>query len=348
MPDFVNNGVLIAIVAHGLVGASLIWDKVLLKKRGTKNLFSYVFWMGAISIFGLLLLPFGYHASAFRWIAVAFVAGLADLAASFFYYKALKSGEASEALAIMGGFTPVATFAFAYLLLAGRMTNVQLMGFALMTFGGFVMFFSEKLPIKQMLPMVLLTAVLFGLANVLQKLVYNHTNFVTGFVWFTIGTFMGSLSLLVVPSWRRQILANSGERGEPRNRFWYFVNRFMAGVGSFLVMYAISRANPAIVNAVAGVRYAVIFLGAFLLTKFRPMWLKETFCGSELAGKSIATLFVIAGLAVVGLAGGNKGGAGPAALWNRSRFSSHEMLERARNHSPGWYCRSVWPCSCER
>lgn len=282
-------------------------------------------------------------------MAIAFVAGVADLAASFFYYKALKSGEASETLAIMGGFTPVATFAFAYVLLAGRMTEQELIGFVLMTCGGFVMFFSEKLPIKQMLPMVVLTAVLFGLANVLQKMVYDRTNFLTGFVWFTVGTFMGSMSLLVVPSWRRQIFGDSGDQAEPRNRFWYFVNRFMAGVGAFLVMYAISRANPAIVNAIAGVRYAVIFLGAFLLTQFRPMWLKETFCGSELVGKSIAPLFVIAGLVVVTLAGGNKGGAGPAAaLWNRSRLACSEMVEEARIHSPGWYCRSVYPWSCER
>jgi succinate dehydrogenase/fumarate reductase cytochrome b subunit len=44
----VLNGVLIAIVAHGLIGISLIWDKVLLKKPTTKNLSSYVFWLGAI------------------------------------------------------------------------------------------------------------------------------------------------------------------------------------------------------------------------------------------------------------------------------------------------------------
>lgn len=38
LPEFVKNGVLIAIIAHRLVGASLVWDKVLLKKTGNEEL----------------------------------------------------------------------------------------------------------------------------------------------------------------------------------------------------------------------------------------------------------------------------------------------------------------------
>ena len=145
---------------------------------------------------------------------------------------------------------------------------------------------------------------MFGLVNVLEKLVYNHTNFVTGFVWYTIGTFIGSMSLLIRSSWRRQIFGESKD-ANPRSRFWYFVNRFIAGLGSFLVFYAISLTQPAIVNAISGVRYAIIFVGAYLLTRFKPSWLKETFSGWELAAKSTGTGLVVAGIIVVALAGGN-------------------------------------------
>jgi drug/metabolite transporter (DMT)-like permease len=310
---FVKNGILIAIIAQGLIGLSLVWDKVLLKRRGTKNLFSYVFWLGALSVFGMVLIPFGYKSPSAAVIAIAFLAGVADMIASIFYYMTLKSGEASETLAIMGGFSPVATMAIAYALLSHQMTGRELIGFALMTAGGFVMFFAEKLPLKKLLPPIILAAGLFGLSNVLAKLVYNRTNFVSGYVWFTIGTFVSAMALLIPPSWRRQIFAESG--GDvPRNRFWYFVNRFVAGVGSFLVVYAISRANPAIVNAISGVRYAVIFIGAFLLTKLRPMWLSETFRGPELVAKIAATCLVIAGLVVAGLSGAGQVGGDPAAI----------------------------------
>ena len=313
MFDFVKNGILIAIIAHGLIGISLVWDKVLLKRRGTQNLFSYVFWLGAISIFGLALLPFGYKSPRVGVILIAFVAGVVDLVASFFYYAALKRGEASETLAVMGGFAPIATAAISYALLSKQMTGIQLIGFVIMCAGGFFMFFSERLPVKKLLLPVLLAAGLFGLTNVMQKLAYNQTNFVSAYVWFTIGTFVGSLSLLIPPSWRKQIFSNSGT-DQPRSKFWYFVNRFIAGVGSFLVVYAVSRTHPAMVSAISGVRYAVVFLGALLLTKLRPQWLKENFRNAQLVFKAVATCMVIAGLALAGISGGTKAGGGSPAV----------------------------------
>jgi uncharacterized membrane protein len=330
---FVKNGALIAIIAEGLIGISLVWDKVLLKHPGTKNLFSYVFWLGALSIFGVILVPFGYKSPAVTLIGIAFLAGVLHLIGVFFYYAALKRGEASGTLAIMGGFSPVATAAIALALLTRQMTSAQLLGFALMSSGGFVMFLSEKLPLKKLLPPVLLAAGLLGLVNVLEKVVYNQTNFVSGYVWFTIGTFAGALALLVPPSWRRQIFEESGQ-DEPRNRFWYFVNRFVSGVGSFLVFYAISLAHPALVDSISGVRYVVIFIGALLLTKFRPNWLKEGYQGWQLFTKTAATCLVVVGLVIVGLSGGNKGNAGsPTAKEERPmRFRSVSSEGRAYRH----------------
>jgi drug/metabolite transporter (DMT)-like permease len=308
---FIKDGALMAIIAQGLIGISLIWDKVLLKHPGTKNLFSYVFWLGSMSVLGLLLVPFGYKSPSSTVIWVALVAGVVHLTGVFFYYAALKRGEASSTLAIMGGFSTVATAALALPFLGNHLRGEQLLGFALMTGGGFVMFFSERLPLRRLLPPVLLASGLLGLVNVLEKVVYDRTNFVSGYVWFTIGTFAGALGLLIRPSWRRQIFQESGQ-DEPRNRFWYFVNRFVSGVGSFLVFYAISLTNPAIVDAIAGVRYAIIFIGAFLLTKLHSDWLKEDFRGAELFAKAAATGLVIAGLVLTAMSGGEGTSAGGA------------------------------------
>jgi uncharacterized membrane protein len=301
--SFLKSGVLMAIIAHGSIGLSLVWDKVLLERPGTRNLFSYVFWLGAMSIFGVLLVPFGYKTPGFGVICLAFIAGVLNLVGAFFYYAALKAGEASETLSIMGGFSPVATAVIGSALLTVQLTKLELLGFALMTGGGFIMFFSERPAIQKLLPPLLLASGIMGLVNVLEKLVYNQTNFVSGYVWFTIGTFAGAMALLIVPSWRVQIFTES-EQANPRSRFWYFVNRFVSGVGSFLTFYAISLTKPAIVDAISGVRYVVIFLGALLLTEFKPDWLRENFSGWQLVTKSIATAMVVAGLVVVGLSGG--------------------------------------------
>ena len=297
---FIHNGVFLAIIAHVLIGASLIWDKVLLRRPETRNLLSYVFWLGFISIFGLLLMPFGFHMPSLTVVILALAAGLVHLVANFFYYAALKAGEASQTLAIMGGFSPVATALIATGLLRHPVGRGSLLGFVLLVGGGFLMFFSEKLKYREMLPSILIASVSFGLVNVMQKLVFDATNFVSGYVFFTFGTFIGTLALLIRPSWRAQIFERF-EKIEPRSHFWYFVNRFMAGAGSFLIFLAISETSPALVEAITGLRYVVIFLGAYGITKLHSAWLSEDFSGSVLVFKTAATALVVAGLILLGL-----------------------------------------------
>lgn len=304
------NGILIAIVAHGLVGLSLVWDKVLLQRKGMQNLASYVFWLGAISIFGLLLIPFGFHMPRWNIAALALAAGFCDLLATWFYYAALKAGEASEELAAMGGFMPLATVLLSIPLLGIHMHG-QFIGFVIMTLGGFVMFFAEKLPLSRMLPRIVAASTLFGLTDVLQKLAFNGAKFVSGYVFFTLGTFLGAMALLLRPAWRRQIFKNS-EQAPPRSKAGYMANRFVAGVGSFLVVFAVSRTSPSMVEAISGVRYVIIFVLAWAITQWRPSWFREDFTRRALIVKALGTALVVVGLILAGLQGSSAGSGGPS------------------------------------
>lgn len=331
--DFINSGLLIAIIAHGLIGISLVWDKILLRLPQTKNLVSYVFWLGAMSIFGLILMAFGFEMPSMPIAGLAFGGGALQLVAIYFYYSALKHGEASQTLAVMGGFSPLATVLIGIPVLKQPFARNSILGFTLLVLGGFVMFSSERVNIRRMMVRILLASGLFGLVNVSQKVVFDNTDFVSGYVIFTIGTFVGALFLLTRASWRRQIFENSGE-ARPRSRFGYFSNRFISGLGSFLVYYAISLENPAVVDAISGVRYVIIFLGAYFLTKFKPTWLCEQFQGWALAGKGIATALVVAGLVILGLREGALGGAGASAQLQRQQYDTADYEQRPRPALP--------------
>lgn len=314
-----NNGVLIAIIAQGMIGASLVWDKILLQETRSSSVVNYVFWLGGMSLFGSILAVFGMTLPPVGVILTAFGAGVIHLAANYFYYEALQEGEASETLAIMGGFSPVATALIAIPLLRSHLAGLALWGFAVMTAGGFFMFFSERIA-RGVLPPMLLSAGFFGLTNVIQKIAFNKAGFIAGYVFFTLGTFAGALFFLVRRKWRNDIFTQS-EQAQPSSKFWYFVNRFVNGFGSFLIFLAISHANPAIVDAISGLRYAVIFLGAYLITRLHPQWLRENFKGWTIIAKIIATLLVIAGLFLVGMARENDSGNGvPAARLRPASF----------------------------
>jgi drug/metabolite transporter (DMT)-like permease len=330
--DFVRNGVFLAIIAHGLIGISLVWDKVLLQRPATQSLPSYVFWLGAMSVFGVVLVAFGFKMPSVGMAALGFGTGVVHLAANWFYYRALKQGEASQTLAVMGGFSPLATALIAIPLLSKPLGGSSVLAFALMVVGGFVMFGSEKLNWRKVVPNVLWASALFGVTNVLQKVVFNATGFITGYVFFTLGTFAGAMALLLCPSWRRQIFQHS-EEAPPRSRLWYFVNRFISGVGSFLIFLAISRAHPAIVDAISGVRYVIIFLGALLLTRCKPDWLKEDFGHRALIGKCVATGIIVAGLVLVGL-GNNRGGGASAGLLQPDTFAADGRMQVCAPTSP--------------
>jgi drug/metabolite transporter (DMT)-like permease len=203
----------------------------------------------------------------------------------------------------MGGFAPIATALFALWLLKTP-AGGEWPGFILLTAGGFAMFFAETVPLRKMLPRIVAAAVGFGLMNVLQKMAFNHTNFVSAYVFFTLGTFAGSMAMLVPPSWRKQVFESS-EKAEPKSKFWYMVNRFIAGVGSFLVVFAISRTHPSLVQAISGVRYVTIFIGAYLITRYKPSWFRENFRGRAMILKAAGTCLVVAGLVIVAMHGGN-------------------------------------------
>lgn len=267
--------------------------------------------MGVLNVFGLILIPFGFSIPSPKTIWLGLAGGALDMIATRFYYKALKSGEASETLAVMGGFSPTATALIAVPLLGSPFGNGEsVFGFALMTLGGFAMFASEHMNYRQILSVAIAASATFGIANVVQKLVFNGVNFVTGYVLFATGSFIFAGILLLRSSWRKQIFENSGD-ARPRNKFGYIANRVVSGIGAFLVFLAIKHASPAVVDAIAGIRYVIVFLGALLLTKFKPSWLKEDFTPRAVVGKLAATGLVIAGLVLTGFGGGSKtGGAG--------------------------------------
>ena len=171
------------------------------------------------------------------------------------------------------------------------------MAFLIILSGALILFVVEKKELRKSFIVLILSASLFlGASNVLSKIVFEASNFITGFFWIKIGGVLLALFFLIFKKYRQEIL-NSNQRSLVRHYFLYLSNRAYAGIGSLFVNLAISLSyHPALVDATQSLKYVVIFLFALIL-------LKERFKGRVLIGKISATILISFGIFFLALIG---------------------------------------------
>lgn len=296
------NGITAAFIAQIFIGISLVIDKIFFGDNRIERAVPYVFWIAILSCFGLVFFFFGFKMPGARTLGLAFAAALSFILMLVAYYRVLAIGEATEAVPVVGGFAPLATWLAGSMLQFSPLNAAESAGFALLILGGFILFFSERSRLKELLPWTLLAAALTGSTNILEKLVFLNTmNFATGYALMKTFTLMTGIMMLAVPRLRRNIFSES-RKTTPRRRVLYFVNRAAAGTGSLLIFYAIKlESSPAIVEAINGTRYVIVFMAAFAVTAFIPGLLNETMKGWRVFAKLTATLLIITGLTGLGL-----------------------------------------------
>lgn len=287
------NWLLVAILARFVEGSSAVIDKRILKKSFS-NPVGYAFWLGILGLAALILVPFGFARPSPTLLTLAITTGIVYIAAMLFYFSALFYGEASGTVVLLGALSPLSTLLWSTPILHSGLSGTEMIPFAFLVMGSAILFFTTDRTLRfKVLGLLLVSVVLFGLSNVLTKLVFTETNFVSGFVIVKIGSAVGALLLLLHRRGREKIAAHGAEHFG--NKTGYFVNRAYAGVGSFLIYYAISLGAPALVDATLGIQFAFVFLGGWL-------FLGEKFGGWVLAGKIAAVVLV--SFAIVWLAVG--------------------------------------------
>ena len=291
------NWLTISVLAQIILGTSASFDKILLSRK-LLNPFAYTFWLGVLGIFSAILLPFGFQTVSYQIIGVAFLAGTLFILAMLFLFYALNLSEASQTLPVIGGISPIFTLIFGYFLLNSWLGSGDLLAFLIILAGALILFFVEKKELrKTFFILILLSSLFLGASNVLSKIVFDSSNFISGFFWIKIGGVLSALIFLFFKKYRREILSSS--RNPVRHYFLYISNRACAGIGSLLVSLAISLSHyPALVDATQSLKYIIIFL-------FALIFLKERFKGKILFGKLLATILISLGiffLAVIGYA----------------------------------------------
>lgn len=297
---------LIVIVAHFFSAGIFIIDRYLLK-RGFPNPLSYAFYGGILSIFVLLLAPFGFSIPETSQIIIALATGVAWLLAAIVFYTALCKGETSRVVPTVGGLIPLFTLALSSMFLGERLSSKEAIAFCLLVSGGIILsllvtrakIFSNSREIhltKAFIP-ALGAALIFAIYFVMTKFVFSHQNLISGMIWIRLGAVLGALFLLVPAPFRRMIF-KKGETIKAKT-FGLFVSaRGLGALSGFLIYWAIFLGSVTLVNALQGTQYLFLLVLAFLLFRKIPS-LKEQFNKKVLIQKIFAIILICLGLVIL-------------------------------------------------
>lgn len=293
----------VAILAYFFLAISFFGDKFLLT-GGISNPKVYTFYVGILSIFVVIFIPFGFFLPSLSQILLAFLTGLIFILGLYIYYSLVKKFEVSRIVPTIGGTIPILTFLFIYVFSKGtvRPSFGNIISFLLLTSGS-VLIIAEKIKdvFNKTFIFSLGAAFYFALYYVLAKSVYTSLDFINGFIWIRFGSFLAALIFLFSREVRGQVFSSTRQKGIKTTGL-FIGNQIAGSLGGILQNWAVALAPlifVAFVNALAGVQYVfLLFFTALISIKF-PQILKEKISKKIILQKILAILIIGAGLGLL-------------------------------------------------
>jgi len=296
----------IAVVGHLLNASAFLIDKALLstafKRSGT-----YAAMIGGLSCLVLILLPWVPAPVAAAWPAMAGFGSLFVIAL-WMFFEALRRGEATRVVPIIGSLIPVFTLVDTSLLVGERFSTAGYAGFGILIIATMMLSGGgDKGTLdRKTIAISFGSAFLFAAASALGKVAFLQGDFLGVFVWsrifaaatallialFAAGV-MSELKILVFAADRK----TSAEGGIKIGLMMF--GQVCGAFGFLLIQFAISQGSAAVVNALQAVQYAALVLVAWLGGERLAKILHEHRTKKAFATKGSAIALVALGLYLI-------------------------------------------------
>ncbi|MCB9802581.1 EamA family transporter [Candidatus Nomurabacteria bacterium] len=302
--------IIIAIAAYLILAIVNLADKFLLENLvpSTKT---YAFLVGVLGAIVVVLAPWFLEWPGFFLLLGNLIVGALFPIALLLLYHALKIGDASKIIPLIGGMMPVFTILLALLFLGEVFTGLQWLALFLLLLGTVLL---AWLPsghslwtkvliwfglVKQKNAIAILTALgasfIFAVFFVGTKYLYLDQSFFSAFIWIRFGTLLFSLSLLIPKKIRAEIFKGL-KRLKNKKSILFFGNQGLAAVGFLLQNYAVFLGSVALVSALQGVQYSFLLILGGLISVFYPKLLQEDISKGVIIQKIVAVSLISLGL----------------------------------------------------
>jgi drug/metabolite transporter (DMT)-like permease len=255
-----------------------------------------------------LVTPLNYPTSVLAW-TIAVIAGFAFALGLWTMYSAFQRSEVSHAGPLNGAAVAVFVFILSSFFLQETFDARSFAAFGFLVIGSLLVSHEKSSGHRGWhsgMTLAVFSGLFFAVSHVASKYMYDQYGFLSGLVWTRGALGVFGILLLANPTVRsaaKAMFSFKHKQSEPDKTpgkvTAIIVNRTLAVVGVVLVQWAISLGSVTLVNALAGLQYAVLVIGMLALTKFKPNFIKEDYSRSEIAQELGAVFIIGIGLALL-------------------------------------------------
>lgn len=265
------------LLAYLFNAASVTLDKFLLTKSVGHPL-SYIFYISLFSLLALLLLPLT-HIPNFPAFLLGSVSALLWTLGAYFMFAALKTGQPSRVIPVIGTLTPIILLFDA--VVSKTISSQQILAVIVLILG---LVFLTALDwkgrfSKDELLLEFASSLFFAVSYLILRQAYLQEQFLTVFVWSKFIIIPMLLIMFFAPPLKKLITSSpaSGPVFKLLSKMGvlFLIAQAAGGSSELLLMYSISLATPALVNSLQGSQYAFLFLINSVLSHKYPDVFKE-------------------------------------------------------------------------
>ncbi len=282
----------LALIAYLINAVVFVIDKHLLSGHIPKHN-AYAFGAAILSIFVVVLIPFGVHWYGWGYFLISILSGASFFIGLTFLYKCIIDSDVSVAATQTGTMAAIFTYILSIVILKDVFAPATLSALIFLVAGTFLLGRLEKHTIVKSI----LSGVFFGLSYVLLKLSFNYSDFINGLFWTRMGFVGSAIAVLLLPSVRSDVKFVF-KKAPSKSKFIFIFNKALAGLSSVILYFAIRIGNVSIVNALLGLQFMFIFLLAVIF-KEKISGIKEKLDRKALFHKLSGIALVITGLALL-------------------------------------------------
>jgi drug/metabolite transporter (DMT)-like permease len=300
-----QSSIFLAIFGYLLIASEAVCSKFLLADR-VKSWRVYVFYIGVLSLFASVFAPFGLHWYGWNILLVSLGSGVALFFYLMLLYQALHRHPASLVYVLSGVISSLGVLLLSRLTALEQFYTAALLGIIALILGGLLIAVKvEEFSLAKDTWLIVAAGFSMAVSLVLLKIAFNHQNFVSGYVYTRLGVVLGTASIFIMPSFRKEIkdLFATRRHEKKNNDLKNFLAvtgaKTVSAIGMMLITFAIYSGSVTVVNALVATQYLFIFLLSVLLSlRFKQIF-QEDLSRRSLIMKVSGIVFVMTGVVLI-------------------------------------------------